>query len=176
MSEVMQRDPVLIPRKPGVFMLLNKKRRFAYVAFTSDLQKRSHSLAHMLQNPKTHWSLKDLPKHPAGEFTFMVVADTINERAAARIIRAAEKEITDKSYRLITGSRGAVPMVVYKGEEMALVEAIAKAKCKIKYITVWRRIDRGWTIEQALGTEPPPTRWDPEQTAARRKRAARRTA
>jgi len=76
---VMQREPVLVPRKPGVFALLNKRRRLAYVAFSSDLQKRSHSLAHMLQNPKTHWSLKDLPKHPAGEFTFSVVADDLTE-------------------------------------------------------------------------------------------------
>jgi len=176
MAEVMQRDPVLIPRKPGVFMLLNRKRRLAYVAYTSDLQKRSHSLAHMLQNPKTHWSLKDLPRHPPGEFTFMVVADTINERAAARIIRAAETEIAAKNYRLVSGSRGAVPMVTFKGEAMPLTEAIDKAKCKAKYITVWRRIDRGWTVEQAVDLEDPPTRGDPDQTQARRKRAARRTA
>jgi hypothetical protein len=177
MSEVMQRDPVLIPRKPGVFALINKKRRLAYVAFTSDLQKRSHSLAHMLVNPKTHWSLKDLPKHPAGEFTFTIVAELAHPAAAnksVRIIQAAEKEIAKKNYRLIDGSRSAVPMVEYKGEHMPLTEAMEKSKCKAKYITVWRRIDRGWTVEQALDIELQPVRWDPGQTAARRKRAAAR--
>jgi len=172
---VMQREPVLVPRKPGVFALLNKRRRLAYVAFSSDLQKRSHSLAHMLQNPKTHWSLKDLPKHPAGEFTFSVVADDLTEAQAEKIIRATEKAAANKNYRIVTGSRGAVPMVTYKGEEMPLTDAMEKAKCKSKYITVWRRIDRGWSVEQALDIEPPPVRWDPDAVEERRKRARKRT-
>jgi hypothetical protein len=174
MSDVMQRDPVLIPRKPGVFMLVNRKRRLAYVAYSSDLQKRSHSLAHMLQNPKTHWSLKDLPKHPAGEFEFMVMAEDVEPQRAPRYIGAAERSARNKNYRIVEGSRSAVPMVWYGGEYLTLADAIAKARCRVKYITVWRRLDRGWTTEQALGLAPPPIRWDPDQTTERRKRAAKK--
>jgi hypothetical protein len=174
MPEVMLREPVAVPRRPGVYALVNKKRRLAYVAFSTDLQKRSHSLAHMLQNPKTHWSIKDLPRHPAGEFTFSVIAEGVAEKNAARYISAAEREIADKNYRLVLGSRGAVPLVNFKGEQMPLTDAIEKAKCKAKYITVWRRIDRGWSVEQALGLEPPPVRWDPAAAAQRRKRARQR--
>lgn len=174
MSNVMQRDPVLIPRKPGVFVLINKRRRKVYVAFTSDLQKRSHSLAHMLQNQKTHWSIKDLPKHPAGEFTFQVVSTDVRRASAERVIKLAEKQAAEKGYTVVGGSRSAVPLVTYLGETMPLTQAMDHAKCRTKYITVWRRIDRGWTVEQALGLEAPPARWDPSQTKARLKRQAKR--
>ena len=174
MSDVMQRDPVLIPRKPGVFALLNKKRRLAYVAYSSDLQKRSHSLAHMLQNPRTHWSLKDLPKHPAGEFMFTVVADDVPPDRAPRFIGAAERSARSKNYRVVEGSRSAVPMVHFDGDFITLADAMVRSRCKTKYITVWRRLDRGWSVEQALGLDPPPIRWDPDQTEARRKRAAKK--
>jgi len=174
MPEIMLREPVLVPRKPGVFMLLNKRRRIGYVAYTGDLQKRSHSLAHMLQHPKTHWALRDLPRHPAGEFLYAVVAEGISENAAGKIIETAEAQLEAKSYRLVAGSRGTGQTVKFKGEQMTLVDAIAKAKCKAKYITVWRRLERGWTVEQALGIDKPPVRWDPRETRARRKRAEAR--
>ena len=174
MSNVMQRDPVNVLRKPGIFALINSRRRFVYVAFTSDLQKRSHSLAHMLQNPKTHWSIKDLPTHPASEYLFMVLHEDTTPARAARLVAATQKEFTEKRYRVISGSRSAVPLVTFRNTEMPLTDAITIAKCKDKYITVWRRLERGWTIEQALSLVAPPTRWDPDETKARLKRRIRR--
>lgn len=174
MSQVMLREPARVPRKPGVFMLLNKRRRVGYVAYTGDLQKRSHSLAHMLQHPKTHWALRDLPRHPAGEFLYAVVVEGVTENAANRIIETARAQLEAKSYRLVAGGRGAGLMVKFKGEQMTLVDAVAKAKCKAKYITVWRRLARGWTVDQAVGVDKPPVRWDPKETTARRRRAAAR--
>ena len=174
MADVMQRDPVLIPRRPGVFLLTNRKRRLVYVAYSSDLQKRSHSLAHMLVNPKTHWSIKDLPKHPPGEFTFQVLAENVSPAAASKVIATAEKDARSKNYRVVGGSRSATPMVTLDGEYLTLSDAIVRSRCKSNYITVWRRLDRGWTVEQALGLAPPPIRWDPDETRARRKRATRR--
>jgi len=171
MSDVMQRVPVLIPRKPGVFVLSNKKRRLAYIAYSTDMQKRSHSLAHMLQNPKTHWSLKDLPKHPAGEFTFMVIEEDVAPPQAPRIVAAAERAAKNKNYRLVEGSRSTIPMVTLNGRHMTLADALASTRSRVKYITAWRRLDRGWTPAQAIGIDPPPIRWDPDETAARRKRA-----
>jgi len=170
MSNVMQRDPTLIPRKPGVFMLINKRRRRVYVAYTSDLQKRSHSLAHMLQNQKTHWSIKDLPKHPAGEFTFQVVEQDVTARSAKKVVELAEEAAAKKGYKVVGGSRSAVPAVTWDGRTMPLTEAMKLARTKAKYITVWRRLDRGWTIAQALGVDAAPARWDPAQTRQRRRR------
>lgn len=174
MSNVMQRDPVQIPRKPGIFALINSRRRFVYVAYTSDLQKRSHSLAHMLQNPKTHWSIKDLPTHPAGEYLFMVLHEDTAPARAQRLVAATQREFSDKRYTIVSGSRSAVPLVTFKNQEMPLTEAISLAKCKAKYITVWRRLERGWTVEQSLDVSAPPTRWDPDETKARQKRRIKR--
>lgn len=174
MSNVMQRDPVQIPRKAGIFALINSRRRFVYVAFTADLQKRSHSLAHMLQNPKTHWAIKDLPMHPPGEYLFMVLHEGTSPSRAARLVSATQTEFLSKKYKVIAGSRSAVPLVSFRSTEMPLTEAITLAKCKAKYITVWRRLERGWTIEQSLDVAAPPTRWDPDETRARRKRATKR--
>ena len=170
MTNVMQRDPVQVPRKSGIFALLNSRRRFAYVAFTSDLQKRSHSLAHMLQNQKTHWSIKDLPQHPAGEYLFMVLHEDTSPERAQRLVAATQKQFTDKRYTIISGARSAVPLVTYKGTEMPLTDAIKIAKCKTKYITVWRRLERGWSVESALDVAPHPIRWEPEDTEMRRRR------
>src|SRR5215467_4377965 len=134
MADVMQRDPVLIPRRPGVFLLTNKRRRLVYAAYSSDLQKRSHSLAHMLQNPKTHWSIKDLPRHDAGEFLYIVLHEDTTPERAKKLVAATQREFSSKRYRIVGGSRSAVPLVTLKGEEMPLTEAIAKARCKAKYI------------------------------------------
>jgi len=175
MPNVMQREPVSIPRKPGVFALINSKScRCGYVAFTSDLQKRSHSLAHMLQNQKTHWTIRDLPKAPAGEWTFTLIDTTPNLTAAERLITHTKKTLLARRYRVIEGARGAAPLVNLDGKQMPLTEAIRVTKCRTAYITVWRRLDRGWSLAQALDLEDPPVRWDPDDTKERRRRAARR--
>lgn len=167
---VMLRDPVQIPRRRGIFALINKSKGCAYVAFTTDLQKRSHSLAHMLQNPKTHWSIKALPKDRAENYTFTVISTEVDPHRSERLLRLAEKTLGAK-YEIIDGSRSAAPMVTLKGVPMTLTDAIKKSKCRSAYITVWRRLSRGWTTEQALGLDEPPIRWSPEETAERRARA-----
>jgi len=168
---VMRRDPSDLPRKPGVFVLLNNKsHRCGYVAYASDLQKRAHSFAHMLQNPKTHWAIRDLPKAPAGEWVYTMIEETPSRAAADRLIRLTKKSLAQKKYRVIEGGRRAMPLVTLNGTAMPLTEAILKAKCSDAYITVWRRLDRGWTAEQALGLADPPARWDTIENARRRRR------
>jgi len=159
MVEVMQRDPVHIPGVPGVFTLLNKRRRFAYVAWTQNLQKRSHALAHMLDTGKS--TIRALPMHDPGEYVFVVNRENVDPDEAQRAIDRAKRLINDKGYKFIDGSRDPVPLVELDGKLMSLTEAIAlqpKAR-QPKYTTAWRRIQRGWTIEEVLGIEPPPPRW-----------------
>lgn len=164
----MQRDPRVIPPTAGVYALLNKKRRYAYVAFAKNLQKRSHALAHMLIHQDS-WSIADLPKHPAGEWTFMLVKE-VQPVFAPAAIAATTKSFEAKNYVVIGGARSPTPMIDLRGTKLTLVDAIAKTKCKTDYTTVWRRLKRGWTVEQALNLEPPPVRWDPVETSARRAR------
>lgn len=167
----MQRDPVKVPIAPGIFALVNKKRRYAYVAYTANLQKRSHGLSHMLQHQHA-WAIADLPKHPAGEWTFMVLRQDVTPEQSKRMIANITREFEAKNYTMAKGARSPLPTIELDGEKMMLTEAIEKAKCKTGYITVWRRLKRGWTVRQAIELDPAPVRWDPEQVRERRARAA----
>jgi hypothetical protein len=40
--------------------------------------------------------------------------------------------------------------VVLDGKRMTIVEAMEVAKCKEGYQTVYRRIQRGWSVKEAL--------------------------
>ena len=172
----MLRDPVEVPRKPGIFALICKSSRVAYVAYTSDLQKRSHSLSHMLHNPKTHWSIKDLPKLSPENYTFTVISEDVSAKRAAALISATKQSMKKRKYRVVEGSRRPTPLVTLNGQPMTLLAAIKAAKCKSAYITVWRRLSRGWSTEQALELDPPPVRWDRSATEERHRRIAKRAA
>lgn len=167
----MRREPATIPASPGVYALVNRKRRYAYVAYSVDMQKRSHAMAHMLHNPDT-WAIAQLPIHPAEEWTFMVIKADVEPEAAQRVIKATNKEFTERNYSVVGGGRNPVPTIDYEGTKVTLVDAISRANCKTPYITVWRRIKRGWTVRQALDIDDPPARWDPEQQRERRARAS----
>lgn len=173
---MMFREPETVPLKPGVFALVNRKRRFCYVSYTINLQKRSHSLSHMLlqhdEDEGSYWPIKDLPKHVSDEYTFMVMnSKGVNEGNALAIIANVQKQFAAKGYKLIEGHRAGSPSVVVKGKTMSLAEAV-RDHSKIKYLTVYRRIERGWTVPQALGLEPPAPRWHQGKQAARKAREA----
>lgn len=176
---MMFREPAVVPLKRGVFALVNKKRRFAYIAFTSNLQKRSHSMSHMLlaqdKSKKAYWPIKDLPKHPSDEFTFVVERQkgVTNENSMAQVA-LVQRAYQGKGYKVIDGQRSASPMVTYKGKKMSLVDAIKASGSKVKYLTAYRRLERGWSVEQALGLEAPAPRWHKKAQAERRAREAER--
>lgn len=176
---MMFREPDDIPLKPGVFALVNRRRKFAYVSYTGNLQKRSHSMSHMLLshdgNPKIYWPIRDLPKHPSDEFTFRVERldqkhDGDNSLAA---VANVQKRYIAKGYRIITGHRATSPMVTLEGRKMTLADAV-RDYSTVKYLTAYRRIERGWTVKQALGIDPPAPRWHKHKQAERRQREAAR--
>jgi hypothetical protein len=175
---MMYREPDVIPLQAGVFALLNRKRRFAYVSYTGNLQKRSHSMSHMLlshdADAKVYWPIRDLPKHPSDEFTFKVMSlhmDGVND--PLEMVARAQKKFMNKGYRIIGGQRAVSPMVTLKGKQMTLAEAV-RDHSKVKYLTAYRRLERGWTVEQALGLEAPAPRWHQGKQAARKEREAER--
>lgn len=173
---MLYREPDVIPLLPGVFALVNRKRRFVYVAYTINLQKRSHSISHMLlsqdEDPKAYWPIKDLPKHVSDEFTFMVMkSKDVTEDNAMAYVASVQKQFMAKSYKIIDGQRAASPMVTLNGKKVSLAEAV-RQHSKVKYLTAYRRLERGWTVEQALGIEAPSPRWHKGKQAERRARAA----
>lgn len=175
---MMYREPDVIPLTAGVFALINRKRRFAYVSYTGNLQKRSHSMSHMLlahdANPKTYWPIRGLPKHDSDEYTFVVMQKEAADPMEA--VARAQRKFLAKGYRIIDGHRAASPMVLYKGKRTTLVDALRLSGSKVKYLTAYRRIERGWSVEQALGLEPPAPRWHQQKQAERKAREAERAA
>jgi hypothetical protein len=174
---MMYREPDVIPLTPGVFALVNRKRRFVYVSYTGNLQKRSHSMSHMLlshdADARAYWPIRDLPKHDSDEYTFVVMSKDAADPMEA-VARAQRKWIA-KNYTIIGGQRAASPMVTLKGKHMTLAEAV-REHSKVKYLTAYRRIERGWTVEQALGLEPPAPRWHQSKQRERKAREEERAA
>ena len=171
----MHRDPITILPQPGVYALVNKGRKYAYVAHTVNLQKRSHSMSHMLMNAdrkpkKTYWAIANLPRHPSDEFTFMVLAMPVPKREAGSALQTAQRSLRAKGYRIVEGNQRN-QTVVWHGRAMPLTEALRVSGSTAKYLTAWRRIERGWTVEQALGLEEPDPRWDTNKAKERKDRA-----
>jgi|SRR5262245_14399978 len=172
---MMIREPAFIPADKGVYALVNRKRRFAYVAYTQNLQKRSHSMSHMLMaqddSRKSYWPIKELPKHPSDEFTFVVLSVGVPPDRSLSAIAIAERGFNAKNYTIISGHRAGSPTITFNGKRMPLTDAIKASGSKVKYLTVYRRLERGWSVRQALGIDPPDPRWDHDKQDARRERA-----
>lgn len=172
---LMTRIPASIPPEPGVFALLNNRRRFVYVAYTRNLQKRSHSMSHMLMNydkdRAAYWPIRELPKHPSGEFVFVILRKGVTPERSLAAIAVAQRTFLAKKYAIVRGHRAGTPSVRLNGRTQTLAEAV-RDRPKLKYPTVYRRLQRGWSVRQALGLDPPDPRWDHELQEKRRKRAA----
>lgn len=175
---MMMREPVQVPSERGIYALVNKKRRLAYVGYTKNLQKRSHSLSFFLsqqdKSKRAYWPIRNMPKYPSDEFTFVVLAAGCAPDKAPAALKVARLGFEARKYTLVEGSRSSAiaPMVTFEGKQMTLVEAIKRSESRVSYLAAWRRIDRGWTVEQALGLVPPDPRWDTAKQAERRRRAA----
>lgn len=180
---MMLRSPEFIPLSAGVFALANERRRYVYVSYTQNLQKRSHSMSHMLlqydgwlERPRKiapYWPIRDMPKRPSSEFTFFAVpyrgADALAE------VHKLQERYRRRGYRIISGHRAASGMVRLEGRLMKLAAAVEKYS-DAAYLTVYRRLQRGWSVRQALGLDPPAPRWHRPKQAERRLRAAERAA
>jgi hypothetical protein len=180
---MMVRFPEFIPLSAGVFALANERRKFVYVSYTQNLQKRSHSMSHMLlqydawlAKPKKvapYWPIRDMPKRPSGEFIFVAVpyrgADALGE------VQKLQDKYRRRGYKIISGHRAASGMVRLEGRLMKLSAAVEQYSDEA-YLTVYRRLQRGWSVRQALGLDPPAPRWHTTKQQARRARAAERAA
>jgi len=178
---MMYRQPDEIPLQPGVFALVNTKRRFAYVSYTGNLQKRSHSMSHMLlshdADPNVYWPIRDLPKHPSDEYTFKVerLDSKHDGESSLSAVANVQKRYMAKGYRIVSGHRATSPTITLEGRKMTLADAV-RDYSKSKYLTVYRRIERGWSIKAALGLEKPAPRWNHKLQEERRERQAQRAA
>jgi hypothetical protein len=88
-------------------------------------------------------------------------------------VQKLQERYKRRGYKIVSGHRAASGMVRLEGRLMKLSEAVATYSDDA-YLTVYRRLQRGWSVRQALGLDPPAPRWHTPKQAARRQRAQAR--
>ena len=147
-------DPSPLPLKPAILILLHRRKKAMFIAFTTNARGRAAVLATMIRHrdeKRNH--LRDLPEGDIKEFTVVATKLDLDKRQADDAVARLQKHYENKGFRMFGGARSAMPKVLLNGRRMTIVDAMAEAKTKDNYQTVYRRIQRGWPVKQALGLE-----------------------
>jgi len=144
-------DPPTMPLKPAILILAHKRKRQAYISYTTNARGRAAVLASTIRHGKAH--LRDMPEGALGEFTLMAVNVGLEKSKANATVERYQRKFEREGYKLFGGARSALPKVTLNGKRMSIVDAIVQAKTKAPYQTVYRRIQRGWTVREALGLQ-----------------------
>lgn len=107
------------------------------------------AIRHRKGNDRNH--LRDLPEGEITDFQLMAVDIGLDKRKADKRVEQVEKQFERKGFTIFGGARSAVPKVLLDGKRYTIVEAMELTKCKEAYQTVYRRIQRGWPVKEALG-------------------------
>jgi hypothetical protein len=148
--------PADTPRSPGVFALLHTSTATAYVNETNSLRQRALLWQVKLEDyakpePTLPSPAKDFPKHPANEWTWWCVVD--GDYAAARA------QFEGQGWKIINAYKPRRSYVIVYPDGEAVPGSLAHHcnRLGIKLHTVYKRIDKGMSVEQALGlTDFPP--------------------
>src|SRR5262245_61061364 len=178
---VMLRDPILVPPRPGIFAVYSSLSDQtlpvafqardvtlrAFVGFATNMQSTSYQFASELARCSCK-RLRVLPTDdPQPEFTFHVVReiDTEDKQLIDAGVIEARESFHNLGYELL-GPRGRDQFRLrLNGQVMTIAGALAYAAAidpsrpLPSYNTVWQRLERGVTSEQAVGLEPMPPRW-----------------
>lgn len=147
-------DPSPLPLKPAILILLHKRKRAMFIAYTTNARGRGAVLATMIRNRAGHRNhIRDLPDGEVKDFHVLATKIDLDKRQADEAVQRLQKHYENKGFRIFGGARSAMPKVVLNGKRMTIVDAMAEAKTKENYQTVYRRIQRGWPVKQALGIE-----------------------
>jgi hypothetical protein len=141
-------DPVVMPLKPAILILAHKRKRTAFISYSTNARGRVAVLASAIRHRRAH--LRDLPDGDVRDFTVMAVNIGLEKNRADAMVEKYQRKFEREGFRLFGGSRSAQPKVVLNGKRMSIVEAMEISKCKTGYQTVYRRIQRGWPVKQAL--------------------------
>jgi hypothetical protein len=148
-------DPSPMPLKSAVLILLHRRRKSAFISYTSNARGRAAVLASAIRHrdkmARAH--LRDLPDGDIKDFALLATNIGLDTRKANATVEKLQKKFERDGYKLFGGTRSAQPLVTLNGRRMSLVDAMKEAKCKAGYQTVYRRVQRGWPIKQALDLE-----------------------
>ena len=148
-------DPSPMPLKPAILILTHKRRRMAFISYTTNARGRAAVLASMIRHrdKKKRNHLRDLPEGTIKDFELMAVNIGLERTKGDAMVERYQKKFEKSGFRLFGGPRSAMPLILVGGKRLTLVEAMAAHKVKDNYQTVYRRIQRGWPVKQALGLE-----------------------
>lgn len=145
-------DPQPMPLKPAVMVLMHKRRKQAFVCYSSNARGRAAVLASMIRHrdkaDRNH--LRDLPEGDIKDFVLLAFHIGLDARKADEAMQKMERSLERKGLKLFGGARGALPKITLDGRRMSIVDAMAHAKTKSRYQTVYRRLQRGWPVKEAL--------------------------
>lgn len=161
-------DPSPLPLQPAILVLVHPRRRKAFVSFSTNARGRAAVLATAIRHrvpaadaagngsrkrggKQTRNHLRDLPEGDIHDFQLMAVDIGLDKRKADARVEKVEKQFERKGFTIFGGARSAVPKVLLDGKRYTIVEAMELTKCKEAYQTVYRRIQRGWPVKEALG-------------------------
>jgi len=146
-------DPSPMPLAPAVLVLMHKRRRSAFIAYSSNARGRAAVLAssirHREEAARNH--LRDLPPGEIQDFALLAMHVGLDKKEADEKVAKLQRKFERDGFKLFGGSRSALPKVSLGGKRMTIVEAMVEAKTKENYQTVYRRIQRGWSVKEALG-------------------------
>lgn len=143
-----------IRREPGVFALLHKATAEAYVNETKDLRQRALLWQQRLRNVShggNNVPAKDFPAYPADEWDFWV--SPAGSYAEVRVALAKQ------GWKLVNDYRPRTAHTLVHRDGVARTGSLAHhcTHAGVKLHTVYKRIDRGMSVEHALGlTDLPP--------------------
>ena len=148
-------DPSPLPLKPAILILLHRRKKAMFIAYTTNARGRAAVLATMIRHRKTKRNhLRDLPDGDIRDFTVVATKLDLDKREADDAVVRLQRHYEKRSFKMFGGPRSALPKVLLNGKRMTIVDAMEEAKCKDNYQTCYRRIQRGWPVKQALGLEP----------------------
>ena len=146
-------DPSPLPLQPAILVLVHPRRRKAFVSFSTNARGRAAVLAtairHRDEQDRNH--LRDLPEGEINDFQLMAIDIGLDKRRADKRVGQVQKSFERKGFTIFGGTRSAQPKVLLDGKRYTIVEAMELTKCKEAYQTVYRRIQRGWPVKEALG-------------------------
>jgi hypothetical protein len=144
----MKCDPTVMPLKPAILILAHKRKRQAFISYSTNARGRAAVLASTIRHGKSH--LRNIPEGEISDFTLMAVNIGLEKTKANATVEKYQRKFEREGYKLFGGARSALPKITLNGKRLSIVEAMAAAKTKSNYQTVYRRIQRGWPIKEAL--------------------------
>jgi hypothetical protein len=149
-------DPRPMPLKPAILLLMHKRKRAAFVCYTSNARGRAAVLASSIRHrddlERAH--LRGLPSGDVTDFALLATRIGLEPKLADEAVDRMKRKLERDGFKLFGGSRSAVPMVVLNGKRMTLAAAMIEAGTTAHYQTCYRRLERGWPLKQALDLEP----------------------